>query len=222
MSEATLAGFQTKEEYTVKNWHLFLFVLLSNLIITLINDRFIMTKDVYYLLLSDKIESNRVDDYFELTKRFSLYSYLALPIIIWLKITFVALVLQTPLMLKGIEVSFKETFKISAFANIPYVLLAVIKTSILLFTPRSNYTNDLLNMIPGSLTNFISKESYSNLAYSFLNNINLYEILWVLIVFYGIGNLKKISKADSFILVVSVWFGLTILQLGLVFYFNKV
>lgn len=146
---------------------------------------------------------------------------MAIPLITWLKITFIALLLQTPLMLKSIEVSFKETFKIAAFANIPYILLGFIKVVLLIAIPKSNYTNNLLTFTPGSITNLISKESYSPSAYSFLSNINIYEIFWILIVFYGVAKLKKLSKSDSFILAFSIWLGLTLFQFGLVLYFNK-
>ncbi len=124
-------------------------------------------------------------------------------------------------MLKSIEVSFKETFKIAAFANIPYILLGFIKVVLLIAIPKSNYTNNLLTFTPGSITNLISKESYSPSAYSFLSNINIYEIFWILIVFYGVAKLKKLSKSDSFILAFSIWLGLTLFQFGLVLYFNK-
>ncbi len=221
MSESVVVSLNEREEFSLKNWHLFLFITFLYLIITLLNDRFIMTKEVYGLLLSDKIESNRIDDYYEMLKRFSLYTYLALPLLIWIKITFIALLLQTPLMLKSIEVSFKETFRIAAFANLSYILLGFIKLIILFVTPRSNYTNDLINSTPGSITNLISKESYSPVAYNFLSNINIYEILWILIIFYGVANLKKLNKSDSFILAFSIWLGLTLFQFGLVLYFNK-
>jgi len=222
MSETIVENSIEKEEFKIKNWHLFLFVTLVSLILALLNDKFVMTKDVYNIMLSDKMESNRIDDYYEMIKRFSIYTYLAIPLILWLKITFIALLLQTPLMLKGIEVTFKETFKISVYANIPLLLMAIIKFLIMFFTPRIDYTNDLLTFIPGSITNFISKESYSPVAYSFLSNVSIYELLWILIVIIGIYKLKKISVQDSFILTFSIWLGLTMLQVGLVFYFNKV
>ena len=222
MSETVIDDIIEKEEFKLKNWQLFLFIILLVLIITLINDKIILTREVYGIILADKIDSNRIDDYYEMIKRFSLYVYLALPLLTWLKITFIALLLQTPLMLKSIEVSFKEVFRISMLASLSYQLLGIIQLIVLLFTPKQNYTNGLLTFIPGSVTNLISKEAYSPVAYSFLNNINVFEILWILIVFFGIAKLKKTTMQDSFILAFSLWLSLTILQVGLVLYFNKV
>ncbi len=222
MSDSIAINAKNRDEYSVKNWHLYLFVTLTFLILTLINDRFIMTREVYGLLLEDKIESNRIDDYYKLLKIFSIYTYLALPFIIWLKITFIALILQTPLLLKSIEASFNECFRIAALANIPFLLLGVIKLTILFFSPGNAISYDLINLIPGAVSNLIDKSSYSPAAYNFLSNINVYEALWVLIVFSCISNLKKISKTDSFILAFSIWLILTAFQFGLVLYFNKV
>lgn len=221
MAESVAVGLNEKDEYTLKNLHLFLYITCLYLIMTLINDKFIMTKSVYQLLLSDKIESNRIDDYYEMLKRFSVYTYLALPLLIWIKITFIALLLQTPLMLKNIEVSFKESFRIAAFACIPYIILGVVKLIILLFTPQSNYTNELFSFTQGAITNLLKRENYNEAAYNFLSNINIYEALWIFLIYLGLKRLKKIEGLDALILAAGVWLGLTTLQFGFILYFNK-
>jgi len=221
MAELVAVGLNEKDEYTLKNWHLFLYITSLYLIMTLINDKFIMTRSVYQLLLSDKIESNRIDDYYEMLKRFSIYTYLALPLLIWLKITFIALLLQTPLMLKNIEISFKESFRIAAFAYIPYIILGLVKLIILFLTPQSNYTNELFSFTPGAITNLLKRENYNEAAYSFLSNVNIYEALWILLIYLGLKRLKKIEGLDALILAAGVWLGLTTLQFGFILYFNK-
>ncbi|MBA4407587.1 hypothetical protein C0389_09955 [bacterium] len=208
-------------EYNLKNWHLFFFITCSYLIITLVTDKFIMTRDVFQILLSDRLESYRIDDYYEMLKRFSIYSYLAIPLITWLKITFIALLIQTPIMLKNIEVSFKEMFKIAAIANIPYIVLGIARIVILFLTPKGNYTNELLSFTPGSITNLLRRENYNEAAYSFLSNINTYEALWILLIYIGLKRLNKIEKADAFFIASGVWLGLTALQFGLILYLNK-
>lgn len=208
-------------DYNLKNWHLFFFITCSYLIITLVTDKFIMTREVYQILLSDKMESYRIDDYYEMLKRFSIYSYLAIPLIIWIKITFIALLLQTPIMLKNIEVSFKKMFKIAAIANIPFIVLGISRNAILILTPKGNYTNELFSFTPGSITNFLKKENYGEVAYSFLSNINIYEVLWILLIYLGLKRLKKIEKSDAFFIASGVWLGLTALQFGLILYLNK-
>lgn len=221
MAESVAVGLNEKDEYTLKNWHIFLYITLIYLTMTLINDKFIMTRSVYQLLLSDKIESNRIDDYYEMLKRFSVYTYLALPLLIWIKITFIALLLQTPLMLKNIEVSFKESFRIAAFAYIPYIVLGFVKLIILFLTPQSNYTSELFSFTPGAITNLLKRENYNEAAYSFLSNINIYEALWIFLIFLGLKRLKKIEGLDALILAAGVWLGLTTLQFGFILYFNK-
>ena len=208
-------------DYNLKNWHLFFFITCSYLIITLVTDKFIMTRETYQILLSDKMESYRIDDYYEMLKRFSIYSYLAIPLIIWIKITFIALLLQTLIMLKNIEVSFKEMFKIAAIANIPFIVLGIARITILFLTPKLNYTNELFSSTPGSITNLLRRENYNEAAYSFLSNINIYEALWILLIYFGLKRLNKIEKSDAFFITSGVWLGLTALQFGLILYLNK-
>ena len=154
-------------------------------------------------------------------KRFSIYSYLAIPLITLIKITFIALLLQTPIMLKNIEVSFKEMFKIAAIANIPFIVLGIARNAILILTTKGNYTNELLSFTPGSVTNLLRRENYNEVAYSFLSNINIYEALWILLIYLGLKRLNKIEKSDAFFIASGVWLGLTALQFGLIFYLNK-
>lgn len=221
MDNTIAINSNVSNDYNLKNWHLFLFITCSYLIITLVTDKFIMTRDVYQILLSDKMESYRIDDYYEMLKRFSIYSYLAIPLITWLKITFIALLLQTPIMLKNIEVSFKEMFKIAAIANIPYIVLGIARIVILFLTPKGNYTNELFSFTPGSITNLLVKENYNGVAYSFLSNINIYEALWILLIYLGLKRLNKIEKSDAFFIASGVWLGLTAIQFGLILYLNK-
>lgn len=221
MDNTIVLNRNVSSEYNLKNWHLFLFITCSYLIITLVTDKFIMTRETYQILLSDRLESYRIDDYYEMLKRFSIYSYLAIPLIIWLKITFIALLIQTPIMLKNIEVSFKEMFKISAIANIPYIVLGIARIVILFLTPKGNYTNELLSFTPGSITNLLVKENYNEIAYSFLSNINIYEVLWILLIYLGLKRLNKTEKSDALFIASGVWLGLTAFQVGLIFYLNK-
>ncbi len=221
MDNSIAMNRNVSSDYNLKNWHLFLFITCSYLIITLVTDKFIMTRDVYQILLSDKMESYRIDDYYEMLKRFSIYSYLAIPLITWLKITFIALLIQTPIMLKNIEVSFKEMFKIAAIAHIPFIVLGIARIVILFLTPKGNYTNELFSFTPGSITNLLRRENYSEAAYSFLSNINIYEALWILLIYLGIKRLKKIERLDALIITSGVWLGLTALQFGLILYLNK-
>lgn len=221
MNNSAALEIERLKEFTLKNWHLFVFITCMYLIISLVNDKFIMTREVYQLLLSDKMESYRIDDYYEMLKRFSAYLYLSLPLITWLKITFIAFLLQTPLMLKSIEISFKETFRIAVYANIPFIIRDIIKLGILFFTPRAEYTNELLSFMPGSITNFLSEENYSTLTFNFLSSINVYEALWIFVVFLGLARLKRFDKVDAFILSSGVWIGLTLFQFGLMFYMSR-
>jgi len=221
MNNTIAYDIENNSDVILKNWQLYLFITFLYLIITLINDKYIMTHEVYQIILSEKMESYRIDDFYEIVKRFSLYTYLALPFLIWIKITFIALLIQMPLLLKNVEVSFKEVFKIAAYANIPYIFLGVVRIVILLLTPKVEYTNDLLTLIPGALANFFSKDRYSFIAYKLFENINIYEASWIFIVYTGINKLKKIDKYDAFILTFSIWLGLTVLQLMILFYFTN-
>lgn len=209
------------KEYSVKNWQLFLLVVGITTVLTLINDKFIMTHETFRILLADKMELNKIDDNYALLNRLKLYAYIAMPALLWLKIAVVALLLQTFLVLKNVEVGFKTTFKVALMGTISYVLMSCVKTLILIFTPLEKYTAELISSIPGSLTDIISVKNYSSTAVNFLSGINIYEGLWIMLLTISLRKLTAVTKSDSFLIVFSLWLGLTVLQNIMVYYLNN-
>lgn len=213
---------KVSEQSALKNWQLFVIIAGVYIVISLISDKFIMTRETMSALMSDTMEIDRIDDNFELLSKLRVYTYLALPFILWLKITIVALLLQTILVLKNIEATFSATFRISAIATISFVLAAAVKTSVLLVTPQSSYTFALISSIPGSITSILPSGNYSAAAMSFLNSINLFELSWITLMVLGLKKIFRMEIIDAVLVSFPLWLGLTVLQTGLIYYLNNI
>ncbi|KAA3656183.1 MAG: hypothetical protein DWQ10_15980, partial [Calditrichaeota bacterium] len=94
----------TEHKIIPKSWQLFFIIVGSNLAIGWVWNEFILTREVYYNLFADQLETNRIDAYFDLTRKLTLWGYLFQPAILWLQIVFFTLLLQTPMMLMNIEI----------------------------------------------------------------------------------------------------------------------
>lgn len=219
--EQTKNSTSNYEDVVLKTWHLFLILNIVSLVIIYVNNNFIFTREVFHQLYSKQMEAYRIDEYFDVVNNFSLWGYLIIPLVLLLKITLFTLLLQLPLTLKFIELKFKVVFRIVTIANIPLIISELAKTFWLVFTPYNEFTNEFLSLVPLSITNLIDITQYSTAITGFLNSINLFEFVWIFLVFIGLYRSGKVEKYDAFLISFSVWFGTILFQLELMLYLNS-
>ena len=221
MDKALALPLSIHEPKRLKTWQLFAILAAINLLVMLILNKFILTREVYYTLLSSRMETSRIDDYFSMINKFRLWGYLAAPVILWFKITLVALLIQLPLMIKFIEIPFKQIFRIVAWANSAMIILSIVNIIHLWNIPASEYTKNTMSFIPLSLMGLFHNLHFSAAAKGFINSINVFELLWVFVIYKGLSRTGKLEKIDSAIIASGVWVGLEIFQYALLTYLNR-
>ena len=199
----------------INNWQLYVIITIISLVISYATQKFIMTQELYYYLFSGQMEEYRIDDFVNLVREYQIWGYLAIPLLVWLRITIVAFLIQLPFMLKFVEIPFKYFFRIIAIAYFVLLSADIIRFFVLYYQPFDQITINALNSIPFSLTAFIDKESYSQLIMASLNHINLFEFIWCIIVYYGLAKIVKIDKMDLVLIVFNVWAGILLLVFGI-------
>ena len=70
-----------------------------------------MTKSVYYNLLSEQIEINRIDQYIDSIHGYSYWEYILSPVILGLKFSLISFLVQFFLLLRNIDISFQHIFR---------------------------------------------------------------------------------------------------------------
>ena len=221
MNKAMAFPISIHEPGKLKTWQLYILLAVSNLLTLFIINHFIITKEVYYRLLSSRMEISRIDDYFNFISKFRLWGYFIAPLFLWLKITVVALLIQLPLMIKFIEIPFKKIFRIVAWADISIIILAIVQIIYLLNIPASQFTQNSLSYLPLSLIDLFHNFRFNVAAKSLINSINIFELAWVLIIYKGLKDTGKLEKIDAAILSTGIWVGIEIFQYALLTYLNK-
>lgn len=218
MSNAVAITNEEKKEIIIKTWYLLLIITVVSILISFAFQKIIMTREVYYSLYGSQMEDYRIDDYVSMILKFQIWGYLSTPLIIWLRIAFVAFLIQLPFMLKNIEIPFRDIFRIVTIAY--FILLSedVVKIFYLYFKPPEQITIDSLNFIPLALTSFLEKNNYSVLSFSFLSKFNLFELLWCIVVYFGLVKTKKLENIDYILIVSFVWVGILALTFGITFF----
>jgi hypothetical protein len=173
-------------------------------------------------LLSEQLEASRIDEYFDITRKLSLWGYLLQPLLFWLQIAFFALLIQTPLMLLFIEISFRQVFRIVLIASLAVIALSVVQLLKLSFYAPSEITETVLNVVPFSLAYFIEPADYPKTALFVLNKFSLFELAWCVLLYRGLAATEKLKKDTAMFLVAGLWIALLLFQWGIVAYFAGV
>jgi hypothetical protein len=203
------------------NWYIFFYLAIINFLIAFLASQFIFTREFYYTIFSDQIELTRIDKYVDLVDRFSFWSLLMLPIFLLISYAVVAFILQIPLLFRYIEISFKYLFRWVMLASIALTLGQVVHFLNIYFTPAEQISERLFKIQPLSLATIINPEEYASNAIVILNQFNLFDMLWGLVLYFGLLKTGKIGKMDAFLLVLCVWTFLLFLQWTVLFFLEN-
>jgi len=203
------------------NGHIFIYLAIINFLIAFLASQFIFTKDFYYTIFSDQMELTRIDKYVDLVDRFSFWSLLLLPLFLFIRFTVVAFVLQIPLLFRYIEISFKYLFRWVMLASMVLTLGQVANFLNIYFTSPEHISATLFKIQPLSLATLINPEEYASNAIVILNQFNLFDMLWGAVLYLGLLKTGKIKKMDAFLLVLSVWTFLLVVQWAVLFFLEN-
>ena len=204
------------------NWQIFVNLSIINFLLAFMASQFIFTREYYYTIFSDQIESTRIDKYVDIINRFSFWSMVLLPLFLLIRYLFVAFILQIPLLIRYIEISFKYIFRWVMFASIALMLGQVTHFLNIYLTPAENISSLLYKIQPLSLAATINPEEYDSNSIVILNHFNIFDLLWGSVLYLGLSKTGKIKKLDTFLLILCVWTLLLALQWAILFFVENI
>lgn len=222
MSYSIAHEISAKGDDNIKTWQIFLLILLANLLLAWFHNNIILTREVYHNILSEQLDANRIDEYFDFTRKLSVWGYIVQPMLFWLQIMFFALLIHMPLVIMFIDIPFIQVFRIVTVASISPTILSFVQLLRLSFYHENEITRTALETIPFSLTNLLDPIEYSKSAYFVLGKFNLFEILWCIILYRGLVATAQIKRDTAMILVSLFWIVLLLFQWGIFAYFEGV
>ena len=186
-----------------KKWTYFLFYCLITIIITWLNQTFIISDSLYYNSFAESMTVEKIEEFIDSTKKWSWVSYSLVPFFYLLKFTLVASCISTGLYFQENRFRFKEAFGLAIWAEGVFILVAVIKLLWFVFI-QTNYTlQDLQFFFLLSTLNFFDvKHLESYLVYP-LQVLNLFELVNWFVLAYGIKKMLGSSLERGMTVVAS-------------------
>ncbi len=188
-----------------KSCPIFLFLLIGYFILTLLNNIFILTEDLYYSSYGEQMALEKIENLFYFKTKWEWISYFFIPLTLIIKTAVITIILYTGVVLSNLKIGLNSIFRLVVHAEFIFLLMGFIKFSwIYFFQSDINFTK-IGFFQPLSAINFFSpKDDLTYLVYP-LQLINLFELAYWFILAYLLRSLLKKSFWKSFEFVLSTY-----------------
>lgn len=149
-----------------------------------------------------QLTTEQIKDLCSLNNLWSLISYIAMPVILLIKIYIIASILDIGLFLFSQKTSFSQLLNIVLKAEFIFLVPMLVKF-IWFYFFQSNYTlADLENFAPFSLMTFWNYKEIEPWYIYPLRTINIFELIYCIILIFLLSKSFNIPKRKSFIIVI--------------------
>ena len=185
--------------YSLKGLHLFIGIILVDLLLIWLSKALLINDIVFYNAYSEQLTYDRSLKLFEDMKRLSWMSYAMAPIILLIKFSIISFVIYVGVVLYNVrdKITLGSIFKIVIASEIIFVSAGIIKFIWFYFFAGNYDLNDLNFFYPISLINFFKNGEISRFWIYPLQTVNLFHLLYILSISYGLNKVCLIGKSDS-------------------------
>ena len=168
--------------YSLKGFHLFIGIVLANLILIWLSKTVLINEIVFYNTYSEQLTYDRSLKLFENMKKLSWISYAFTPIILLIKFSLISFVIYIGIVLYDIKnkISLGSVFKIVIASEIVFVSAGFFKF-IWFYLFAGNYDlNDLGFFYPLSVINFFNRAEVSKFWIYPLQTVNIFHLFYII------------------------------------------
>jgi hypothetical protein len=187
----------------IKNHYVFVVLIGVAITISLLTKIFLYTDALIYDSLAEQIVTKKIEDIIEQSHKWAWIGYVFIPIIYVIKFLLIALVLQTGFFFFERKVSFSIIFKAVMLAEIPFLIIPVIKLFWFLFIQTHYTLNDLQYFFPLSALQLFDVKSLPTWQIYPLQLFNVFELIYWVLLAYWLKRLLNISLNKSMEVVAS-------------------
>jgi hypothetical protein len=179
---------------------IFIFYCLISILLTTVTNSFIITDDMYYNFFSSSFTPEIISGIIEQKNNWQWLAYVTIPISFLLKFFIISICLLAGLTLFRYEINFGQLFKIVLVCEGIFLIALAIKVTYF-FAFNSEYTlQEYQNYYPLSLANYIQVDKLDKWMVYPLQIINLFELLYILVLSYGLCLVIKRPYTNSLLL----------------------
>jgi len=190
----------------MKSRQFYILILLAGyLLLSWLNNAFILTEEVFYASLGEQITFEKINSIFLMKKDLEWLSYLFIPISLVLKLLTISIVLYSGILLSGLKIRFSRILQLVIKAEFVFLLMGLMKFLwVYLHHSEISFTS-IAFFQPLSLINFFSpNDQLTYLVYP-LQIINLFELAYCFLLALLLKALLSVSFRKSIDLVLNTY-----------------
>jgi hypothetical protein len=162
------------------------------IIITWISNNIIINETFYFVSLENIMSIKRIEELINFNKKIEWLSYLLLPFVNNIKYSLTAIVIFIGIKVFELDINFKNCFKIVLLAEIIPLISSITKTLFFYIYPPKNI-EIIQNLNPLGLSSLISTDSIPKYLLYPIQQLNLFEVGYWLLLAYGIKSLGNVN-----------------------------
>ncbi len=203
----------------LRTWQIFGLLVVASAVLSWAENEFVMTPKVYHNILGSQLDAERIDAQIDMLSRFRGWGYLAIPVTLWLRVAFIALLVQMFCLLGTIEIQFGRLFRIAAVAFIADLVGSANRLVWLVRQGPSAIDAATLGVMPGSIAAiFWEPPQGASGFYTALSQVNMFELGWVGLMVMGLTGTRRVWSAGAVLVAGGVWALVTFLQFAVAMY----
>lgn len=177
--------------------YLFLILVLSLVLFSLVLQEFFITDDHYFEFYGNQLSFERIEGLIEFKSKWSWVGYVLLPIIYLIKFSLLSIWILVGIIFFGYKTSFKKILQLVIVSEFVFLIPAFIKV-FWFGLIHTNFTlQELSYFTPLSLANLFNMERLEPWWVYPLQSINLFELIYLLVLGFGVRNLIKQDYAEA-------------------------
>jgi hypothetical protein len=186
-----------KRYFELRKLTLFIGIVSVNILLALLSRYLLVNEIVFYNTYSEQLTYERAMNLFENARKFSWIGYVLIPVILIIKFALITTVIYIGLFFFEITntISFGKILGVVIASEAVFISAGFIKLFWLYFFVGNYDLNDISFFYPLSLSNFFNFDEVSRIWVFPLQIINLFQILYILLLSYGLQLKTGISRS---------------------------
>jgi hypothetical protein len=185
--------------FRLNKFYLFLAIVIANMLLIWLSKSILINDVVFYNTYSEQLSYERSMELFEVLKKYSWIGYASVPIVFIIKLSFVSIIIYAGVFLCDLheKISFKKVFGVVIASEIVFFIASLIKFFWFSFFAGNYDLNDMNFFYPLSLINLFSRAEVNKIWIFPLQILNLFQIIYLLLMSYGLYVQTGINKAKT-------------------------
>lgn len=210
------------DRYFNLRWFTIYTLVVSSYLLTMWLSQSLVNEIVYYNTYSEQLTYDRAVELYGVLKKYSWVGFAFFPVIFLVKITAISMVLYIGVIFFNLQkqVSLGKMLHVVTGSEMIFVVAGLIKI-LWFYYFAGNYTMTDLNFFyPVSLINLFSPEEVDYFWILPLQTVNLFHLVYLLLLAYGISSVGKVNKAFSEKIVAGTYVPALIIWVALIMFIS--